>query len=56
MDEATPQVTPTLQEKAARTPLGSRGKAQTNETKIRIVGVGTRVPILDVAAFNSFIG
>ena len=56
MDEATQQATPALQAEVARIPLGRRGKAQTNDTKIRVVGVGTRVPILDVAAFNSFIG
>lgn len=41
---------------AQRTPLGKRGKANTNDTKLRIIGNDTRVPILDVAAFNSFIG
>jgi hypothetical protein len=43
-------------EQAQRIPLGQRSKAQTDNTKLRIVGTDTRVPILDVAAFNSFIG
>ena len=47
---------PAADRKPQRVPLGHRSKAQAAETKQRIVGNDTRVPILDVAAFNSFIG
>jgi hypothetical protein len=56
MNEAMEHENAGSDENVQRTPLGQRSKAQTNETKFRIVGNETRVPILDVAAFNSFIG
>jgi hypothetical protein len=55
MSEAVEQETRT-EDKPPRRLLGQRGKAATNDTKLRVMGAGTKVPILDVAAFNSFIG
>lgn len=43
------------QEKIQRIPLGQRSKAKANETRARIVGDEPRL-VLDVAAFNSFVG
>lgn len=54
--EAPETIQPTVEAAPRRAPLGTRSKAQAAETKQRIVGNNTRVPILDVAAFNSFIG
>ena len=56
MNEAPERDQATSEPKPTRTLLGQRSKAQTNDTKHRIVGNSTKVPILDVAAFNSFIG
>lgn len=44
------------EEKSHRQPLGKRSGAQVADTKARIVGVDGGKPVLDVAAFNSFIG
>ncbi len=39
---------------AARTPLGQRGRAEINQTLLRVVGKDTKTPPLDVAASQSF--
>lgn len=56
MNEAAEPEQSDAEDKPQRQPLGQRSKAQANQTKFRIVGNSTKVPILDVAAFNSFIG
>ena len=47
------------EQKAHRVPFGRKSKAQVNATAFRILGEdadGKKTKILDVAAFNSFIG
>jgi len=45
------------EETVRRVPLGKQTSGQLAETKLRVVGnEGVNRPVLDVAAFNSFIG